>query len=209
MKKILFSLMAFALCAMMFTSCKKDKDNDGDDDSNKVSNLSATLNDGKFSTSIAGFYSSKNSEQSGTTKLNQIFSSEEGSTTIAGTSNNKQLAITIKGTTSGSYDLNVSTNNAINNALINLLSGKTIQESIKDAVDIETEAMIIYRTVGEAEGGSTYYFSTEAHVDITIALIYSTGTFSATMMNKAGDKFTITDGSFKVFGKPVVESSSK
>ena len=201
MKKLTLGFMLFALAAAtMFSSCKKD---DVDDDDSKIHNLSATLNGEKFSTSAAAFYGSKSSE-SGTSKLGEIFSSEEGTTTIAGTANGKQLCITLKGTTSGTYDLSVSANNVVTNALINLLSGKTAQESIKDAVDVTTEAMIIYRAVGQTEGGSDYWFSTEAHVDFQIAAIYSTGTFTATMQNKAGDKFNITDGSFKLFGKPAM-----
>ncbi|MBO4372303.1 MAG: hypothetical protein J5826_05165 [Bacteroidales bacterium] len=196
MKKLTLGFMLFALAAAtMFSSCKKDKDND------EVHYLSATLNGEKFSTSAASFYGSKSSE-SGTSKLGEIFSSEEGTTTIAGTANGKQLCITLKGTQSGSYDLSVSANNVVTNALINLLSGKTAEESIKDAVDVTTEAMIIYRATGQTEGGSDYWFSTEAHVDFQILAVYSQGTFSATMQNKAGDKFTFSDGSFKLFGKP-------
>lgn len=199
MKKFTLGLMLFALAATtMFTSCKKDKN---DDDESKVHNLSATLNGEKFSTSAASFYGSKSSE-SGTSKLGQIFSSEEGTTTIAGTANGKQLCITIKGTTSGTYDLSVSANNVVTNALINLLSGKSAEQSIKDAVDVTTEAMIIYRATGQTEGGSDYWFSTEAHVDFQILAVYSQGSFSATMQNKAGDKFSFSDGSFKLFGKP-------
>ncbi|MBO4372996.1 MAG: hypothetical protein J5826_08710 [Bacteroidales bacterium] len=199
MKKLTLGFMLFALAAAtMFSSCKKDDDKED----SKISNLSATLKGEKFSTSAAGFYSSKSNE-AGTSKLGEIFSSEEGATTIAGTSNGKQLCITIKGTTSGSYDLDVKADNVVTNALINLLSGKTAEQSIKDAVDVTTEAMIIYRSTGETEGGSTYYFSTEAHVDFQLLAIYATGTFSATMQNQAGDKFTFSDGSFKVFGKPV------
>lgn len=202
MKKILFSLTALALCAMMFTSCKKDK-NDDDEDS-KVSELSATLKDSKFSTSAAGFYSSKSSSNTGTSVLSNIFGNAGGtSTTIMGTKDGKQLAITIKGSTSGNYKLSVAKNTSATQALIDLLSGATVKDIISDAVDVQTDAMIIYRSAGETEGGSTYYFSTEASVDVTFLAIYATGNFSATMMNKAGDKFTFSDGSFKVFGVPV------
>ena len=201
MKKLTLGFMLFALAAAtMFTSCKKD-----DDGESKISSLSATMRDGKFSTSAAAFYSSKSSENTGTSKLGEIFSSEDGSTTIAGTANGKQLAITIKGTESGTYELNVSANNAVNNALINLLSGKTIEESIKGAVDVKTDAMVIYRATGETEGGSTYWFSTKASVTFNLLSIYATGNFSATMRNQGGDTFEFTDGSFKVFGKPVTQ----
>ena len=68
---------------------------------------------------------------------------------------------------------------------------------------VKTDAMIIYRSAGEAEGGSTYYFSTEASVTVNFDLVvYSTGTFTATMRNTSGDTFKITDGKFQVFGKP-------
>lgn len=199
MKKFTLGLMLFALAATtMFTSCKKDKD----DDDNQISNLSATVKNGeKFSTAAAGFYSSKSSE-AGTSKLGEIFSSTDGSTTIAGTANGKQLCITIKGTTSGTYNLKVSANNAVNNALIALLSGETAQEAIKGAVDVETDAMIIYRTQGEKEGSNDYWFSTEASVTFNSMVAYATGSFTAKMTNKAKDTFTISDGSFKVFGKP-------
>lgn len=200
MKKILFSLTALALCAMMFTSCKKDKDNDNEE--SKVSELSATVKDGVFKTSAAAFLSSSSADNTGTSKLSQIFSSTDGSTTIAGTEKGKQLAITIKGTTSGTYNLSVGANTSVNKALIELLSGGTIQDVIKDAVNVETNAMIIYRTVGQTEGSNDYWFSTKASVTFDNSLVlYATGTFTADMRNKAGDSFAITDGKFKVFGK--------
>lgn len=201
MKKLTLGFMLFALAAAtMFSSCKKD--DDGDDDS-KLSNLSATIKGSKFSTATAAFYSSKNADNSGTSKLGQIFSSEEGSTTIAGTENGKQLCITIKGTAKGTYNLNVSADNAVNNTLIAILSGETVQDAIKDAVNIETDAMIIYRAVGQTEGGTDYWFSTKASVNFDNSLVaYATGSFTATLTNKAKDTFEITDGSFKVFGKP-------
>ena len=122
-------------------------------------------------------------------------------TTIAGTAKGKQLAINVNGTKTGTYQLSVASNQTINNALIDLLSGKSAKEIVADAV--KTDAMIIYRSTGEAEGGATYYFSTEATVTVNFDLVlYSTGTFSAKMMNKSGDTFTISNGSFKVFGKP-------
>ncbi|MBQ5452186.1 MAG: hypothetical protein IIU03_01580 [Bacteroidales bacterium] len=200
MKKILFSLTALALCAMMFTSCKKDKDDDKEE--SKVSELSATVKDGVFKTSAAAFLSSSSADNTGTSKLSQIFSSTDGSTTIAGTEKGKQLAITIKGTTSGTYNLSVGANTSVNKALIELLSGGTIQDVIKDAVNVETNAMIIYRTVGQTEGSNDYWFSTKASVTFDNSLVlYATGTFTADMRNKAGDSFAITDGKFKVFGK--------
>jgi hypothetical protein len=202
MKKLLFSLMALALCAMMFTSCKKDKDEDEDKEESKVSELSATVKDGVFKTSAAAFLSSSSADNTGTSKLSQIFSSMDGSTTIAGTEKGKQLAITIKGTTSGTYNLSVGANTSVNKALIELLSGGTIQDVIKDAVNVETKAMIIYRTVGQTEGSNDYWFSTKASVTFDNSLVlYATGTFTADMRNKAGDSFAITDGKFKVFGK--------
>ncbi|MBQ3656046.1 MAG: hypothetical protein II956_04250 [Bacteroidales bacterium] len=201
MKKVLFSLTALALCAMMFTSCKKDKDND-DKEESKISELSATVNDGSFKTSTAAFLSSSSADNTGTSKLSQIFSSTEGSTTIAGTEKGKQLAITIKGTTTGTYNLSVGANTTVNKALIELLSGGTIQDVIKDAIDVETNAMIIYRTVGQTEGSNDYWFSTKASVSFDNSLVlYATGTFTADMRNKSGDTFSITDGKFKVFGK--------
>jgi hypothetical protein len=202
MKKLLFSLTALALCAMMFTSCKKDK-NDDDKEESKISTLSATVNDGSFSTSAAAFYSSSSSE-AGTSKLPQILGSTSGSTTIAGTANGKQLAITIKGTTSGTYNLNVSADASINNTLIKILSGESVTDIIKDAVNVETDAMIIYRTAGATEGSNDYWFSTKASVTFDNSLVlYATGNFTATMRNKNNDTFEITDGKYKVFGKPV------
>ena len=61
--------------------------------------------------------------------------------------------------------------------------------------------MVIYRANGETEGGSTYYFSTNAEVTFDNSFIYyATGTFKAKMRNKAGDTFEINDGNYKVFG---------
>ena len=208
MKKLTFCLMALAMAAStMFTSCGSDDDDDNND--TKIMSLSATCGSETFSTSAAGFYqSAKNSSNTGVQEsvLSNVFgSSTGGTTTIAGTEKGKQLAINVKGTTSGTYQLSVSTDNAINNALIDLLSGKTVKETISDAANnvIKTDAMIIYRATGEAEGGAYYYFSTQATVTVNFDLVlYSTGTFSATMRNKAGDTFTINDGKFNVFGKP-------
>ena len=204
MKKLTFCLMALAMVAStMFTSC-----GDDDDDDNtpvKIMDLSATCGSEEFSTSAAGFYqSSKKADETGTSVLSQIFTSNsngDGSTTIAGTAKGKQLAINVNGTKTGTYQLSVASDQTINNALIDLLSGKSAKEIVSNAV--KTDAMIIYRSTGEAEGGATYYFSTEATVTVNFDLVlYSTGTFSAKMMNKSGDTFTISNGSFKVFGKP-------
>ena len=204
MKKISFCLMALAMAAStMFTSCGDDDEEDNSPV--KIMDLSATCGSEEFSTSAAGFYqSSKKADETGTSVLSQIFTSNsngDGSTTIAGTAKGKQLAINVNGTKTGTYQLSVASNQTINNALIDLLSGKSAKEIVADAV--KTDAMIIYRSTGEAEGGATYYFSTEATVTVNFDLVlYSTGTFSAKMMNKSGDTFTISNGSFKVFGKP-------
>lgn len=204
MKKISFCLMALAMAAStMFTSCGDDDEEDNNPV--KIMDLSATCGSEEFSTSAAGFYqSSKKADETGTSVLSQIFTSNsngDGSTTIAGTAKGKQLAINVNGTKTGTYQLSVASDQTINNALIDLLSGKSAKEIVSNAV--KTDAMIIYRSTGEAEGGATYYFSTEATVTVNFDLVlYSTGTFSAKMMNKSGDTFTISNGSFKVFGKP-------
>ena len=205
MKKLTFCLMALAMAAStMFTSCGDDDDKE-DNTPVKIMDLSASCGSESFSTSAAGFYqSSKKSDETGTSVLSQIFTSNangDGTTTIAGTAKGKQLAINVNGTKTGTYQLSVASDQTINNALIDLLSGKSAKEIVSNAV--KTDAMIIYRSTGEAEGGATYYFSTEASVNVNFDLVlYSTGTFTATMMNKSGDTFKITDGSFKVFGKP-------
>ena len=204
MKKLTFCLMALAMVAStMFTSCGDDDEEDNSPV--KIMDLSATCGSEEFSTSAAGFYqSSKKADETGTSVLSQIFTSNsngDGSTTIAGTAKGKQLAINVNGTKTGTYQLSVASDQTINNALIDLLSGKSAKEIVADAV--KTDAMIIYRSTGEAEGGATYYFSTEATVTVNFDLVlYSIGTFSARMMNKSGDTFTISNGSFKVFGKP-------
>ena len=204
MKKFAFSLMALALAgSMLFTSCHKDDD---DDDDSSISELSATVNDGKFSTSTAAFYSSSSSANTGTSKITDILGASDGKTTIAGTKDGKQLAITIKGTTSGTYTLDVSANTTVNNALIQILSGGSVTDVISNAADVSTGAMIIYRTSNESEGGSTYYFSTKASVTFNLLTVYATGTFTAEMTNSQKDTFTISDGTFKVFGKPVTSA---
>jgi hypothetical protein len=201
--------MALAMAAStMFTSCG---DDDDDDDNNnvleKINSLSATVKDGSFSTSAAGFYQAASKQtETGTSKLSDFFGgSTEGSTTIAGTAKGKQLAINIKGTTSGTYELNLgASNDAVANAIISVLGGGSVKDAIQNAV--KTDAMIIYRASNEEEGGATYYMSTSATVVVNFDLyVYSTGTFSATMMNKEKDTFTITDGKFQVFGKPEIK----
>lgn len=206
MKKLTFCLMALAMAAStMFTSCGDDDDDDDNNAPVKIMDLSASVKDGSFSTSAAGFYqSSSKADNTGTSVLAKIFTSNangDGTTTIAGTAKGKQLAINVNGTKSGTYQLSVASDQTINNALIDLLSGKSAKEVVSNAV--KTDAMIIYRSAGEAEGGSTYYFSTEASVTVNFDLVvYSTGTFTATMRNTSGDTFKITDGKFQVFGKP-------
>ena len=217
MKRISFSLMALALAATtMFSSCSKDDDGDDSNDNGgileQINTLSATVNDGKFSTSLAGFYQSAGSAEAGTSKLTDFFGSTEGSTTIAGTAkvgeSSKQLAINIKGTKADTYELALGTDQAVANAVINLLSGGSVTDALKDAV--KTEALIIYRSSDDTEGSTTYYFSTKATVTFDNSLaIYSTGSFTATMTNKANDTFQITDGKFQVFGKPQIGGSSK
>jgi hypothetical protein len=213
MKKLTFCLMALAMAAStMFTSCG---DDDDDDDNNggvleKLNTLSATVKDGSFSTSAAGFYQAASKTETGTSKLSDFFGgSTEGSTTIAGTEKGKQLAINIKGKTSGTYELSLGTSDdAVANAIITVLGGGSVKDAIQNAV--KTDAMIIYRTSGDEEGAATYYMSTKATVTVNFdLLVYSTGTFSATMMNKAKDTFTITDGKFQVFGKPDIKTASK
>ena len=189
----------------MFTSCGDDDDDDDNNAPVKIMDLSASVKDGSVSTSAAGFYqSSSKADNTGTSVLAKIFTSNangDGTTTIAGTAKGKQLAINVNGTKSGTYLLSVASDQTINNALIDLLSGKSAKEVVSNAV--KTDAMIIYRSAGEAEGGSTYYFSTEASVTVNFDLVvYSTGTFTATMRNTSGDTFKITDGKFQVFGKP-------
>ena len=202
MKKLTFCLMALAMAAStMFTSCG---DDDDDDNSNPVNSLNANCGTESFSTSMAAFYQSANSsDKTGTSVLSNIFTqkSSTGTTTIVGTEKGKQLAININGTTSGTYQLSVASNQTINNALIDLLSGKTAKEIVADAV--KTDVLIIYRSTGDKEGDATYYFSTEATVSVTYNFgVYSTGTFSAKMRNKEGQTFDLS-GSFNVFGKPV------
>ena len=208
MKKLTFCLLALAMAAStVFTSCG---DDDDDDNENKVMELSATVLDGtKFSTILAGFYQSAGSEKTGTSVLGKIFSSSNNTyTTIAGTSNGKQLAISINGTATGDYDLSVASDNDINNALIDLLSGKSAKEIVAEKV--KTNVMIIYRESGAKEGDASYYFATDAHVHVDFNLgFYSTGTFTAKMRNSKGDKtFEITDGKFNVFGKPIMGSKN-
>ena len=212
MKKLTFCLMALAMAAStMFTSCGDDDDDDDNNNNNaleKINSLSASVKDGSFSTSAAGFYQSAGSENTGTSALGKIFSSANNTyTTIAGTEKGKQLAISINGTTTGTYQLSVASDETVNNALIDLLSGKSAKEIVAESV--KTDAMIIYRSTGEAEGDATYYFATDASVTVNFDLVlYSTGTFTATMRNKAGDTFKITDGNFKVFGKPIIGSKN-
>jgi len=206
MKKFFFSLMALALCAVTFVSCGKDDDDD--DNKSQISSLSATINGETFETSLAAFYSSKSKDDAGTSTISSLFGSENGGTTIAGTAKGSQLAITVKGTTTGTYNLDVASSSNATNLLIDLLSGKTVKESLSDAADrIETNAMIIYRKSGADENSTDYYFSTKCSVSLNLDfIIYGTGTFTATMTNKSGDTFTITDGKFKVFGKPVTSA---
>ena len=207
MKKFTFCLMALAMAAStMFSSCNKDDDDNND---TPINSLSANCGSETFSTSMAGFYQSANSsDKTGTSVLSNIFTkkSSTGTTTIAGTEKGKQLAININGTTSGTYQLSVASDQTINNALIDLLSGKTAKEIVADAV--KTDVLIIYRSTGDKEGDATYYFSTEATVTVTYNFgVYSTGSFTAKMRNKEGKTFDLS-GSFNVFGKPVATTGA-
>jgi hypothetical protein len=214
MKKISFCLMALALAAStMFTSCGDD-DDDNDDKNflEQINSINASVKDGaQFSTSTAAFYqAASNMEETGTSKLSDFFSgSINGATTIIGTSNGKQVAINIKGTTTDTYELNLGLNDdvAIANAIVTVLGGGSVKDAIQNAV--KTDALIIYRASGDDEKSSTYYMSSKATVTANFdLLVYSSGTFSATMVNPSKDTFQMT-GQFKVFGKPTVKTSSK
>ncbi|MCR5455416.1 MAG: hypothetical protein K6F33_10555 [Bacteroidales bacterium] len=211
MKKLTFCLMALAMAAStMFTSCGDDDDNDDSSVLDKLNTLSASVNDGTFSTSAAGFYqAASDATETGTNKLKDFFGgSTSGSTTIAGTAKGKQLVINVKGTSSGTYELNLGTSDeAVANAIVSVLGGGSVSDAISSAV--KTDAMIIYRTTGDEEGSATYYMSTKASVVANFdLLVYSTGTFTATMVNKNKDTFIITDGTFQVFGKPEIKTSA-
>lgn len=167
-----------------------------------ISQFSATVNDGKFSTKTAGFWSSKSSDNTGTRYLEKIFGTLDGATTIMGTGYGKQMSISIKGTTSGTYEQRYNVENDIFNSVVAILSGEGQEVTLTDSEKKEISALIIYRATGAVEGDNDYWFSTQANVTFDNSLnIYAQGTFVATMRNKAGDSFTITDGSFKVFGK--------
>ena len=160
------------------------------------SNLSATVNDGLFRSITVSCYSYSNSEISGVTNLSTIFGTTDGLTTISGTYNNKQLIITIKGTETGTYKLDISNNIT----LISILCGESVTEVTDDAVSIENNAMIIYRTSYKTEGNSDYWFSTKASITIDLSQsLYATGNFTAKIRNKYGDTFEITDGKFNAF----------
>ncbi len=213
MKKLTFCLMALAMVAStMFTSCGSDDDDDdnGGGILDKINSLSASVKGGSFSTSAAGFYqAASEATETGTSKLSDFFGgSTEGTTTIAGTEKGKQLAINIKGTKSGTYELSLGTSDeAVANAIVTVLGGGSVKDAIKNAV--KTDAMVIYRASGDEEGSATYYMSTQASVTVNFdLLVYSEGSFTATMVNSAKDTFTITDGRFQVFGKPVIKTSS-
>ena len=175
-----------------------------------VLKLSATINGNVFSTTGVTFRTSVNDAYvTGTHKLADIFgeSTSDYSTISGRTSydeNGKTLALNFKGTKSGTYELNVASNKNITDALIDLLSNKTTKEIISNGGDgVKTDALVIYHKTDEDEGGATYYFSTEAKIQVTITdfgrIRYVEGTFTATMRNKSGDTFTINDGIFKTF----------
>ena len=217
MKKIAFVIMAFALAtATLFSSCKKDDDKDG-----TWYGINATFS-GKvsesFSTTAAGFKQSASEAGTSTSALKSILGSADGNTIIFGTKDNNQLLITLKGTTSGTYTLNTTisgvSNTTVTNAIISLLSGESITETVKDVAtdavdDIATDALIIYKANNAAEGSTGYWFSTAATVTMTTLSFYSTGSFSATMMNSSKDTFTISNGTFSVAGLPAKTTSSK
>lgn len=219
MKKFVFSLMAFALCAStLFTSCHKDDDDD-DDGGISISSFKCNTKDGEFNTAIAGFYQSvkdNSSAASGTSKLSQLFGQDgaKKSTTIAATKDNKQVLITIKGIESGTYKLGAEiskpTTNDINQMLIDLLSGGTVKDIAGDyAEDLKdgfhNEALVIYRSTNSEEGNADYWFSTKAEVNFNVIVAYSTGSFTASMMNGSKDTFEMK-GEFNVIGKPVLQA---
>lgn len=217
MKKITLSFMLFVLAAAtMFTSCKKDKD--GDDNWYGIkATFSGSVSD-NFNATAAGFKQSASESGTSASALKSILGTSDGNTIIYGTKDKNQLLITLKGTTSGTYTLNTSikgvSNATVTNAIISLLSGEGVAETVKDvatdaADDIATDALIIYKANDATEGSNGYWFSTSATVTITTLSFYSTGSFSATMMNSNKDTFTITDGTFSVAGLPAKTTSSK
>lgn len=217
MKKLTFGFMAFALAAAtLFTSCNKDDDDD--DDSSKTSILSATLSKTEsFSTNKCAFYSTSSDTDASTSAfsgLTTLFNSG-ASTTIAGTANGKTLSLTYLGTgiesNGKTYTTSVESlkvkNSEATNIIIDLLSGKGLGEIAEDkATDlinkVTYQALVTYKDVDADAGSDNFYYSTEATITVEKYLaLYITGTFSATLTNKSGDKIEITNGKFKAFGK--------
>lgn len=173
-------------------------------ESESLSQLSATVNNGKFTTTTCGFWASKSTDHRGTKYLENIFGTLDGATTIVGIESGKQMSISIKGTTNGTYNQNYSADNDILNSIIALLSGESVETIITESANIENEALIIYKPKESTEGDNDYWFSTQASVEYNListgVLGFGTGSFTATMRNKAGDTFEITDGQYKALG---------
>lgn len=191
MKKLLFSLTALALCAMMFTSCKKDK-NDDDEPGLLSPQMTASLSGSSnvsFSTTQAFSYTSSGSKLLAT--FSDIFSG--GTTLFLGKASNGKLGIIVKGSESGTYDTEIP--NA-QSAIIQYLTNKTLPTGT-------IEALIIYDATSTDENSvsENYYISYDASVSITTTKIssitYTNGSFSGTLINKAGDKFTLSSGVLK------------
>lgn len=197
MKKILFSLMALALCAMMFTSCKKDKDDD-DEPGLLSPQMTASISGNTFSTTTAFSYTSSGSKLLAT--FSDFFA---GSTMFLGKSKTGKLGIIIKGSESGTYNTEIP--NA-QNAIIQYLTNKTIPTGTINAIIIYDDASSDENSVSD-----NYYISYDASVTITTTKIgsitYTNGSFSGTLINKGGNKLTLTDGVLKnIYGYEKAQS---
>lgn len=196
MKKIVFCLMALALCATVFMSCNKD-----DNEPSFIASMTCNIQNGTFNgTAIAKSTNGSNDGSESTGSKINIFNLLKGDakTTVYGidASTKAFMSVTFKGGkgTVGQFQGSINATEA----LIQYLQGGSIQDVLRGAVD----SFIIYKASASTENTDSkgFWFSTSATVDITTNSGFITGTFTANMMNSAKDSFTITNGKISCLG---------
>lgn len=206
MKKLTLGFMLFALAATtMFSSCKKDDDNNED---SGMASITAT-GDINFSATAAARLTNTNDASATGSKfsLSNLLSDSDTKTSIFGLNKDQQgIYITVNGTTAGDYKFGLDVSqNSVTGLLIDYLTTGSVEETLKGAIDANTGCFIIYKASSSAEAGSNdYYASTKATVTmkepLTIGkLSYLQGSYTAELQNKSGQKISIS-GTFKCPG---------
>lgn len=198
MKKLLFSLMALALCATVLMSCNKDDD---DNTPSFIASLTCNTDNGAFNgTAIAKSSNGQSGDAESTGSKINILNLVKGDskTTVYGldTKTKAFMSVTFKGGkgSTGTFTGGINATQA----LIDYLQGGSIQDAISGAVD----SFIIYKASSSTENTDAkgFWFSVNSNVNITLNAGFINGTFTAKMMNQSGDSFTISNGNISCLG---------